>query len=202
VPSALEIDEFEGTTWIGVVPFRMTGVMLRPFPDLPWISAFAELNLRLYVKHRDKPGVWFLSLDAANALAVWAARRWFHLPYHHASMSIQQHDNRFTYSSKRAHTSETVTFQAEYGPTGDVYESIRGSLEHWLTERYCLYAQSRSGQLFRAEVHHIPWPLQPASAEIYQNDLFRPHGLQISTPPTLCHFARRIDVAVWGLTKL
>src|SRR5690606_562879 len=77
VPPGLGIDEFQGTTWVGVVPFRMAGVMRRPFPDVPWISAFLELNLRLYVERDGRPGVWFLSLDAGNPLAVWAARRWF-----------------------------------------------------------------------------------------------------------------------------
>src|SRR4051794_15783952 len=82
VPDGLRVQEFDGTSWVGVVPFRMAGVMRRSLPDLPWVSAFPELNLRLYVERDGKPGVWFLSLDAANALAVWAARRLFHLPYH------------------------------------------------------------------------------------------------------------------------
>src|SRR5690606_35517478 len=81
VPSELSIQEFDGTSWIGLVPFRMAGVMRRPFPDIPGLSAFPELNVRLYVEAEGKPGVWFLSLDATNPLAVWAARRYFHLPY-------------------------------------------------------------------------------------------------------------------------
>jgi uncharacterized protein YqjF (DUF2071 family) len=77
VPAPLKVQEFDGTSWVGLVPFRMAGVMRRPLPDLPWISAFPELNVRLYVEHEGKPGIWFLSLDAANQLAVWAARRYF-----------------------------------------------------------------------------------------------------------------------------
>src|SRR5262245_4268389 len=82
IPARLKIQEFDGSAWLGAVPFRMTGVMYRPLPDLPWISAFPELNLRTYVECDGKPGVWFFSLDATNPLAVWAARRFFHLPYH------------------------------------------------------------------------------------------------------------------------
>src|SRR5688572_28968890 len=87
VPEELRIEEYDGTSWVGVVPFRMSGVMLRPLPDLPGISAFPELNVRLYVERDGKSGVWFLSLDAYNRLAVWGARRFFHLPYFHARMS-------------------------------------------------------------------------------------------------------------------
>jgi uncharacterized protein YqjF (DUF2071 family) len=80
VPEPLRVQEFDGTAWIGIVPFRMESVMHRPLPDLPWISAFPELNVRTYVEHGGKPGVWFLSLDATNVLAVAAARRFFICP--------------------------------------------------------------------------------------------------------------------------
>src|SRR5262245_18109310 len=101
VPALLEVQEFDGSSWIGLVPFRMQGVMRRPLPDLPWISAFPELNVRLYVEHDGKPGVWFLSLDATNPLAVWAARRFFHLPYFRARIDIQSAGDGFRYTSQR-----------------------------------------------------------------------------------------------------
>ncbi|MFT7663947.1 MAG: hypothetical protein ACI87A_002175, partial [Planctomycetota bacterium] len=101
VPSELTVQEFDGTSWVGVVPFRMQGVMRRPLPDLPWVSAFPELNLRLYVEYEGKPGVWFLSLDASNWLAVWAARRFFHLPYFHADMRLDWNADRVEYRSTR-----------------------------------------------------------------------------------------------------
>ena len=86
VPSELEIESFDGTSWVGVVPFRMADVAPRGCPAIPGLSRFPELNLRLYVRHRDRPGVWFLSLDAASRLAVRTARRFFALPYEHARM--------------------------------------------------------------------------------------------------------------------
>ena len=198
VPPELTIQQFDGTSWIGVVPFRMQGVMRRPFPDFPWISAFPELNLRLYVEAEGMPGVWFLSLDAGNSLVVWAARRWFHLPYFHARMSIEGLPASASYRSFRLSRPQGVEFTAEYEPVSEPYLSEPGTLEHWLTERYCLYAQSPRGQIFRAEVHHQPWPLQRASATVFRNDLLRPHGLTISGPPPLLHFSRRLDVVVWS----
>ena len=200
VPAGLEIDVRDGVTWAGVVPFRMTGVMRRPWPDLPWISAFPELNLRLYVVRDGKPGVWFLSLDAANPLAVWAARRFFHLPYFTARMTIAESADRFRYRSDRLDRS--ASFAGEYGPVGRPYQAVPGSLEHWLTERYCLYAASPDCLLFRGEVHHAPWPLQPAWADLEINGVAAPHGLRLDGPPALLHFARRLDVIVWPLERL
>jgi len=176
--------------------------MRRPLPDLPWVSAFPELNVRLYVEHGGKPGVWFLSLDASNSLAVWAARRLFHLPYFHARMSLEWQSDRVNYRSQRLEAPKGLQFLANYRPTSEPYESQPGTLEHWLTERYCLYAQSPRGQLYRGEVHHQPWPLQHVEAEIFQNELLVPHGIELSGPPALLHFSRRIDVVVWPLEAI
>jgi len=172
--------------------------MRRPLPDLPYFSAFPELNLRLYVEFDGKPGVWFLSLDASNAVAVWAARRFFHLPYFHARMALAGLPHQTDCSSARLSKPRGIEFSAHYRPTSDPHESQPGSLEQWLTERYCLYAQSPSGQLYRADVHHHPWPLQRAEAEIVRNDLFVPHGLEVHGPPALLHFSQRLDVVVWS----
>ena len=202
VPPELEVQEFDGTSWVGVVPFHMQGVMRRPLPDLPWISAFPELNVRLYVEAEGKPGVWFLSLDAANPLAVWAARRFFYLPYYHARMSLEGLPEKVGYPSFRLSDPRGLEFVADYEPTSAPYTAEPGTLEHWLTERYCLYARSPRGQLFRAEIHHQPWPLQRARAEIAKNDLLQPHGLTLTEPTPLLHFSRHLDVVVWRPTPI
>jgi uncharacterized protein YqjF (DUF2071 family) len=195
VPAGIAVQEFSGTSWIGLVPFRMSGVMRRGLPDLPWVSAFPELNVRIYVERDGRPGVWFLSLDAANPLAVWAARRFFHLPYYRAQMSLTGDEQAgFRYTSRRA----GAEFAGTYRPTGAVYHAAPGTLEHWLTERYCLYARAPDGSLWRNDVHHAPWPLQPAEADITRNTMFASHGLTPGAVPPLLHFSRRIDVVVWG----
>jgi uncharacterized protein YqjF (DUF2071 family) len=196
VPNTLRVQEFEGTSFVGLVPFRMTGVMRRPWPDMPWVSAFPELNVRIYVEHGGKPGVWFLSLDATNPLAVWAARRFFHLPYHRARMALREDSQTETidYESERGR----ARLRARYRPTSGVYATKPGTLEHWLTERYCLYALAPDGSLWRNEVHHAPWPLQRATAEIFENGYFAVHDLDVRGPPLLLHFARALDVVVWS----
>lgn len=197
VPDELEIQEFDGTSWVGVVPFRMAGVMRRPLPDLPYFSAFPELNLRLYVEAEGKPGVWFLSLDAENVVAVVGARVLYNLPYFHASIEFTDRGGEIAYASRRTSWREGPAFRATYRPVGEAYESRPGSLESWLTERYCLYARTRSGRIRRVEIHHVPWPLQKAEAEIEANTLSQPHGFSLHGDPVLLHFSRRIDVAIW-----
>jgi len=162
------------TVWIGIVALYMEGVMMRYLPDLPFISSFPELNVRTYVNYKDKPGVWFLSLNAANPLAVWAARHFFHLPYFHARMKITKEDKQVQFKSNRKWKKQPVVFDTAYRPVSKVYESEKGSLEQWLTERYCLYSKSRKGRLYRVDVHHHPWPLQKAEADIAHNSMTKP----------------------------
>jgi hypothetical protein len=199
VPEGLTIQTFDGSSWVGVVPFRMEGVMRRPWPDLPWISAFPELNVRLYVEKDGKPGVWFLSLDATNPIAVWAARRFFHLPYYWARMDVRAAADGIAYASSRR--GDDVRFEAHYRPCSAPYRATPETLEHFLTERYCLYAQTKDGRLLRTEVHHAPWPLQRAEADIARNEVLAPWGLSADGDPLL-HFARRLDVIVWPPTAV
>ena len=200
VPEELEIEEFDGSSWVGVVPFRMEGVMRRPLPDLPWISAFPELNFRLYVRYEDRPGVWFVSLDATNRLAIWAARRFFHLPYFHSRIALSFEEGWHVYDSRRLNGD--ARFIARYRPEAALATSLPGTLEYFLTERYCLYSQSPRGDLYRAEVHHHPWPLQRALAEIEVNELGDSHGISLNGPPETLHFSGRLDTIVWQPYRL
>lgn len=203
IPPTLEVDTFDGMAWIGVVPFRMTGVRPRYIPALPWLSTFLELNVRTYVKTNGKPGVWFFSLDAANPVAVRAARLIFHLPYFDAHMDMVNVDGGFRYRSKRVHRSALpADFAARYRPIGLVYYANPGTIDHWLTERYCLYATDRKGQTWRGEIHHNRWPLQPAEAEIETNTMIEPLGVKLPHTAPLLHFAQRLDVVAWTLTLM
>lgn len=200
VPAGLELETFDGSAWIGVVPFRMSGVRLRCLLPLPWISAFAELNVRTYVTRSGKPGVWFFSLDAANPLAVRGARRTFHLPYFDARMRCERHGEEVIYASCRTHRrAPAADFAARYQPVSEATASPPGSLEHWLTERYCLYAEDGRGRLLRGEIHHRSWPLQAARVEIERNTMLAPLNLELPASAPLCHFARRLDVVAWPL---
>ncbi|WP_425399594.1 YqjF family protein [Aeoliella sp.] len=199
IPDELEIDTHEGTAWIGVVPFNMR-IKRRGLPGIPTAAHFPELNVRTYVKLAGKPGVWFFSLDAASRLAVWGARRYFHLPYYHADMRIASDGDAIVYHSARRGP-QPAAFAARYRPIVPVTLAQHGSLEHWLTERYCLFARSKSGVYWCGEIHHEPWPLQQAEAEITQNSMLEPLGLRVPDTQPVLHFAKSIDVALWPLSK-
>jgi uncharacterized protein len=203
VPAQLEIDTFGGQAWLGVVPFRMSKVRLRWTPALPWLSAFPELNVRTYVTAQGKPGVWFFSLDAANPVAVAVARLSFHLPYFRARMSCRDVDGWIQYQSERTHSgARDATLEARYRAAGESFEPQQGALEHFLTERYCLYSAASPGRIYRGEIHHLPWLLQPAEAQFARNSMAEAAGLTISGDPPLLHFAQRQDMVAWALHRI
>jgi uncharacterized protein len=198
IPSGLELDLFGGAAWIAVVPFRMCHTRLRGLPPMPFSSSFPELNVRTYVRHHGRPGVWFFSLDAASAIAVWTARTLFHLPYRHATMQVNSEADEVRYRSRRNGRTE-AEFEARYRPTGPAARSVPGSLEHWLTERYRLYSADKGGRIWWGAVEHEPWPLQPAEAVVTTDTMLAPLGLGIPDTAPLCHFARRVDVKAWSI---
>jgi len=168
---------------------------MRGIPALPGLSTFPETNVRTYVRHGDRPGVWFFSLDAHSQLAVLGGRWLFELPYVFAEMKVRKEEGRIDYTLRRR-TGERL--DVNYAPTGPVQRAVAGSLEHFLTERYCLYAQSSAGRLYCADIHHVPWPLQPAQVELRQNDLLRANGLHVDGAP-IAHFVEQLHVAIWPL---
>jgi uncharacterized protein len=198
VPAQLTLDAFEGQCWVGVVPFHMSGIRGRGLPPLPGLSRFPELNVRTYVTYGGKPGVYFFSLDAANLSAVWAARTFYHLPYFHAAMYSKELGGNIHYYSRRLRGA--AEFRGRYRPTTEMRLREIGSIEHWLTKRYCLYTTHR-GQVYRGEIHHGPWPLQDAEAEFETNTVAAAAGIPLPNTAPLLHFARRLEVLIWPLRR-
>lgn len=201
LPEGLELDTYGGDAYLAVTPFRITGLRMRGTLPLPYVSSFLELNVRTYVTAGGKPGIWFVSLDASSSLAVEAARLAYKLPYFRARMSCRSVGDEIEFASTRQSAPRPVVFSARYRPAGDVLAAAAGSLEHFLTERYCLYALDRRGALHRAEIHHSLWPLQAATAEIELNSM-APKGMALPGEDALHHFARRQDVVVWPLERV
>jgi uncharacterized protein len=202
IPGDLAIDTFENQAWLAVVPFRMSNIHPRGLFPLPWLSAFPELNVRTYVIRDGKPGVWFFSLDAANPVAVSLARTWFKLPYFNARMKCAEEGKNIIYSSHRTHRNAPgCAFVGTYQPIADVIIPKPGTLEYFLTARYCLYTADKSGNVYRGEIDHDPWPLQGAEAHIEVNSMAEPIGVKLRGEPLL-HFSKTINVNVWGLERL
>lgn len=194
VPEPLVLEEFDGSAWVGVVPFRITGLRPRGVPARLGLD-FPELNVRTYVSVGGRPGVYFFSLDAGSQLAVWGARTFFRLPYHHAEMDVSIEGEWVRYRSRRlASRRGAGEFRARYRPAGDAFTAAPGTLEHFLTERYCLYAVLGGGRVLRVDIDHVPWPLQRAEAEIETNTMAAASGIALPDRPPLLHFSRRLDV--------
>src|SRR5919109_427373 len=199
VPEALRLHTHDGAAWLGITPFKISALRLRGTLPLPRVSSFLELNVRTYVTAGGKPGIWFFSLDASSQLAVEAARRIYKLPYFRARISADRWDGWIEFDSSRADSgSAPLVFSAHYRPAGDELTAQPGSLEEFLTERYCLYAVDDRGRLHRAEIHHSPWPLRPAEARIELNTM-APDDLELPDERPLLHFAAVQDVVVWPL---
>lgn len=196
VPNELELDLFDGKAYAAVAPFHMSGVRNRGMPAIPGLSRFPELNVRTYVRYQGIPGVYFFSLDAGSLPAVWGARAAYGLPYFHARMSVQTTGSKIEYSSSRLQDPRPAEFCGRYWPTSEPRLREKGSLEHFLTERYCLYV-FRSGKIFRAVIHHLPWPLQNADAEIDVNSMTLPAGIELPQARPLLHFSRFLKVLIW-----
>ena len=169
-------------------------------PPIPGVSSLPELNVRTYVKLDNKPGVYFFSLDAGILSAVFAARSFYRLPYYYARMKVDLSREEIRYHSLRR-VPANAEFRGSYRPTAPAQLRPRGSLEHWLTERYCLYTTT-GRSTFRAEIHHVPWPLQDAEAEIEVNTMAAAAGITLPDVPPLLHFSRRLDVLIWPLRRV
>jgi uncharacterized protein YqjF (DUF2071 family) len=204
------LDVRDGTAWVGVVPFWMSNVTVRYLPPIPGVSTFPELNVRTYLTIEGKPGVFFFSLDAGNLSAVIAARLFYSLPYFHARMGVwsdrqigvhspqlePKRNDEVSYVSERLEPPLPAEFRAHYRPKGPAYNAQPGSIEQFLVERYCLYT-TRQQHILRADIHHLPWPLQPAEAEIEVNSMAPSDGLVLPHDQPLRHFAKRLDVLAW-----
>ncbi len=179
----------------------MTNVGVRSVPAIPWLSAFPELNVRTYVRVAARPGVYFFSLDTGCRLAVAAARALLNLPYYFAVMSAERRGDVVDYQSVRRRRGR-AEFKAVYEPASAPFVAAVGSIEYFLTERYCLYHRDRRGRPYRLEIQHRPWSLQLAHAEITVNTMAAASHLTIKGAPILLHFARRQDVVAWTPTRL
>ncbi|MBS4188956.1 DUF2071 domain-containing protein [Bacillus sp. FJAT-49705] len=199
---SLQIDTFNGVAWLGIVVFELEGIYPRGFPPISILPPFPEINVRTYVQYNGKPGVYFLSLDVSDWASYTLAKRWFHLPYHSANISIKQKDLSFHFESIRKKSKiYPILCKGTFSPLPEVYFPKEGTLDHWLTERYCLFSTNNKGRIFCGEIHHRPWPLQKANSEIYKNNLFSPFKIDLSGVQPISHFSKGVDSLIWNIRK-
>ena len=198
IPDSLELDLYGDSAWIGVTPFTMWDIRAFPpfAPPVPGLDSMHELNVRTYVHYQGQPGVWFFSLDVNSKMAAAAARAFFHLPYYHAEIDFTG-KRTFTFKADRQSGAE-AKLRASWSAGEELPVSQPGSREFFLTERYCLYTES-DGDLYRARIHHQPWPLQKATLKNLQTNLFEINRLPIPQNEPIVHYAEEVNVDIWYL---
>ena len=200
VPEALTIDSFDDVGWIGIVPFQITKSRMKAVPPIPGISAFPELNVRTYVSVDGKPGVYFISMDTTNLLAVSGARTLYHLPYVVADMNVSYKEEFVNYDSKRLDDSGAL-LNCSYKPISDPYYPQKGLFDEWMAERYCLYTVNGSEEVKRCDILHEPWQLQIAEADFNLNTMLSHQSIFVENNAPILHFSKRKKVRIWPLVN-
>lgn len=186
LPEELEIDTFDGSAWVSLIPLLMDHVHLRDVIPVPTTNRFPEMNLRTYVHRKGVQGVWFLGIDACSWFSVQIARRAFHIPYHYADMSLSSVDDGFHFTSNRAGPS-AVRYVADYRPTGAPGLPPADSVHAFLAERYCMYSASKSGEVLRGDISHSPWHIQDAEVSVRENNVLEVLGLTPLADPVVAY---------------
>ena len=205
LPPRLRADTHQGQAWIGIVPFEMTKVRTRYTPPVRGTHEFLELNVRTYVHLDGVPGVWFFSLDATSPLAVWVARTFFHLPYLRAEMRLERPGAELRqFTATRTHGGASpATFRATWKLGALLPPAEPGSLEFFLTERYCLYASNKTQtKLYRGLVAHALWPLRAAQVLHLESDLLVGHGLPAPASKPVVHAGGPVQVELWPMQRV
>jgi uncharacterized protein YqjF (DUF2071 family) len=202
IPAALEIDTFKGSAWIAIAPFTMWGIRAFPpfLPPVPGFSSMHELNVRTYVYRDGVPGVWFFSLDCNSAAAVLGARSFFFLPYYNAEIELNQESRIIDYSLVRT-DDPPANFVASWQIGEPLRHSQPGSIEFFLTERYCLYSEKQT-KIYRSRIYHQPWPLQVATLSSFNSSMLEAAGLPTPESEPLLHYAEEVNVDIWGLEEV
>jgi uncharacterized protein len=201
IPPGLEIDIFDDSAWIAIVPFTMWDIRAFPpyAPAIPGLSAMHELNVRSYVHLNGTPGVWFFSLDCNSATAVFGARNFYYLPYYNAKLELEQQGSTINYSSSRT-DKPSAEFRAVWQIGSPLPAAEPGSLEFFLTERYCLFSENK-GKLYRSLIHHQTWPLQTATIDSHSSTMIKALDLPEPSAAPILHYADEIAVDIWPLQR-
>ncbi len=205
LPAGLTVDTYDGSAWVGVVPFYMRKIHPVWSPVVPYVSNFLELNIRTYAYDRNGvPGVWFLSLDANRWLAVQFGKLFFGLPYHWAKLSADEEpEGWIDYSCRRFSDPKKQTHEFRYRGTGLVSVAPEESLEFFLVERYILFTMQRNGQLATGQVHHTPYQVQTAELTKASEEILTYHQLHLpDRTPDHALYSAGVDVEVFGLKNI
>jgi uncharacterized protein len=174
LPPGVEVDVYEGRSYVGLVAFRMVGSGFARGPALPWLGTFLETNVRLYsVDETGRRGVVFLSLDADRAAVVVGARAALGLPYRWARMRYRANGDVHNYEARlrrpRRRTESRLVVRA--GPRRRSTE-----LDEFVSARWGLHVR-RWGRTLYVPNRHEVWPVHDAEVLSLDDGLLASVGL-------------------------
>lgn len=182
IPQGIELDLFEGDAYVSIIAFSVKKLRPRFLPPFPYLSNFHEVNLRTYVIRDGKPGIYFLSIEAEKLLPALFARFFIGLPY---KKSLLKRESNYYFAQSNAGTQLELSYSS-----GELIIE-KSELDLWLTERYCLYEQTK-GKLFRIDIHHKPWILSDPLINIQKLQYPFCQG-----NPVYVHYSHKIEVLFW-----
>ncbi len=200
VPEYLTIETFHDKAWIGVVSFQTSHARARLLPYVPFFKHYNEINIRTYVRYGNTPGVFFFSMNISSPIAATFFHKIFRLPYYYSKIHCNQENDCIQFQCSKT-TRNPIEMDLVYEPTTEAFQASNGTLEHWLTERYCFYTTFNK-TLFRAEILHEPWQLQQASAEIRKCEVAQFSNDDFLQQQPIFHYAKKQEVLSWGLENV
>jgi uncharacterized protein YqjF (DUF2071 family) len=199
LPPSVDVATHDGRAWLGIVPFEMTDIRPR---CAPVGLSFGEINLRTYVEHDGRKGVYFFNLDADDPVGVPLARWLFHLPYYRATVDVTRREDAVRFTSHRTHRgAPPAHFDATYRPTGEVFEPESGSLAAFLVENYSFFTGT-DGALYRGDIRHDPWPLQEGEVTIHSSTLFEANGFERPEESPLVYYSAGCPVTAGAIRRV
>ena len=199
LPEGLEVDTFDDSAWVGLIPFSMCDVGVPKLPPVPYFGDFPEVNVRTYVKRNGVPGVWFFSLDVNRLAPALVARTTYLLPYCWGRASNELSDDVLTTTVRRRWPDIASTrIQVRVGDA--IAES--NELENFLTARWGLYSRGIGKSLMYAPVDHEPWPLQRAELISLEDTLIMAAGIPAPQGEPHVMFSPGVSVRIGLPTKV
>ncbi|MFC5541612.1 MAG: DUF2071 domain-containing protein [Bacilli bacterium] len=198
LPPNLELDTYEGTGWVTIVPYMMKASGFRGLPSIPMGAGIPGINVRTYVKAGEKPGIYFFKLAIRNRLAAIAAKSFFQLPYLYMDISLRRTGETVCFES-RAHP---IPLVCEYRVQSPASPVEKGSLGEWLLERYCFYTTGPKGKLLRGDIFHESWIIQNIDLIGMENNIFSTFRLNPQSFRPVIHYSKQLNVHFWPLVSM
>ena len=193
LPEGIEVDTFDGSAWVGLIPFSMRNISFPLIPPVPYFGSFPEVNVRTYVKRNGVPGVWFFSLDVNRLIPAFVARTTYFIPYCWGKASHKKVEVKLLTSVTRRWPSKSSS-HIELS-IGERIESP-SDLAHFLSARWGLYSKGFGGKLRYAPVDHEQWQLYEASIVILDDHLVTAAGLPTPTGEAYVMFSPGVSVRI------